>query len=153
MTNAYHKLIKDLWNRNNNNKAICPKEFKEVLNKVNPLFGGLAENDSKDLVNFLIERFHQELKVVKTNSNNNNNNNNIRILNQANERLMLDSFIKEFEKDFISIISNLFYGMMEIKSQCQGSQVIQYNFQVCSFLEFPLLQVNQYFFIKRKGHY
>ena len=67
--------------------------------------------------------------------------------------LMLDSFIKEFEKDFISIISNLFYGMMEIKSQCQGSQIIKYNFQVCSFLEFPLLQVNQYFFIKRKGHY
>ena len=33
---------------------------------------------------------------------------------------------------------------MEIKFQCQECQIIKYNFQVYSFLEFPLQQVNQF---------
>ena len=45
-----------------------------------------------------------------------------------------------------SIISNLFYGMIETKSKCMKCQNIKYNFQVYSFLEFPLEQVNKYCF-------
>jgi len=142
MANAYYKLLLNLWDINKNNKSYSPYEFKEVLSKENPLFAGIAANDSKDLINFLIERFHQELNEVKT--NNNINNNNINIQDQTNEQLMLNSFIKEFKEKFNSPISSLFYGMMETKSQCQGCQIIKYNFQVYSFLEFPLQQVNQF---------
>ena len=35
---------------------------------------------------------------------------------------------------------------METKSQCHGCQTIKYNFQIYSFLEFPLQQVNQFCF-------
>ena len=37
---------------------------------------------------------------------------------------------------------------METKSKCQGCNNIKYNFQVYSFLEFPLEQVNKYCFNK-----
>ena len=57
---------------------------------------------------------------------------------------MLNSFLQEFKEKFNSPISNLFYGMMETKSQCQLCSIIKYNFQVYSFLEFPLQQVNQF---------
>ena len=144
MTNVYHKLLLNLWDIKKNNKSYSPYEFKEVLSKENPLFAGIAANDSKDLINFLIERFHQELNEVKV--INNSNNNNINIQDQTNEQLMLNSFIKEFQEKYNSPISSLFYGMMETKSQCQGCQIIKYNFQVYSFLEFPLQQVNQFCF-------
>ena len=143
MANAYHKLLLNLWNRKNNNKPFSPYEFKEVLSKENPLFAGIAANDSKDLINFLIERFHQELNEVKTN---NSTNNNITAQDQTNEQFMLNSFQKEFREKFNSPISNLFYGMIETKSQCQRCGVIKYNFQVYSFLEFPLQQVNQFYY-------
>ena len=39
---------------------------------------------------------------------------------------------------------------METKSQCHGCNIIKFNFQVYSFLEFPLQQVNQYFFNNNK---
>ena len=149
MANEYYEVLKNLWNRDNNKNAYSPNSFKDVLSKENPLFAGIAANDSKDLINFLLERFHQELNVV-SNLNNINNDTNINQPDQTNEQLMLKLFLDEFKEKFNSIISTLFYGILETKSQCQGCNVIKFNFQVYSFLEFPLEQVNQYFFNKGK---
>ena len=143
MTNEYYKVITNLWKKENNNIPYSPYSFKDVLSKENPLFAGIAANDSKDLINFLLERFHQELNVIKPNINNMNNNS---IIDQTNENLMLKLFLEEFTEKFNSPISNLFYGIVETKSQCLGCNVIKFNFQVYSFLEFPLQQVNQYFY-------
>ena len=145
MANEYYEVIKNLWNKNNNNKPYSPYSFKETLSKENPLFAGIQANDSKDLINFLIERFHQELNIVKQQNNINNNAN---MQDQTNENLMLKLFLEEFKENFNSPISSLIYGILETKSQCQGCNIIKFNFQVYSFLEFPLQQVNQYFFNK-----
>jgi len=59
---------------------------------------------------------------------------------------MLELFNNEFKEKYNSIISHLFYGILEIKSQCQGCKCIKYNFQIFSFIEFPLEKVNQYCF-------
>ena len=142
MVNEYYDLLLNLWNREKNNSAYSPNSFKEVLSKENPLFAGIAANDSKDLINFLIERFHQELNEVKPNKTNNNNI--INVQDQTNEQYMLNIFLEEFKEKYNSAISNMFYGLMETKSQCLGCNVLKYNFQVYSFLEFPLQQVNQY---------
>ena len=149
MANEYYEVLKNLWSKEDNEKAYSPNSFKDVLSKENPLFAGIAANDSKDLINFLLERFHQELNVVN-NINNINNDSNINQPDQTNEQLMLKLFLDEFKEKFNSIISTLFYGILETKSQCQGCNVIKFNFQVYSFLEFPLEQVNQYFFNKGK---
>ena len=144
MANEYYKVLKNLWDVDSVQKSYSPTSFKEVLSQENPLFAGIAANDSKDLINFLIERLHQELNNI--NINNINNNIIIQQEVQTNELLMLKLFIEEFNQKFNSPISNLFYGILETKSQCQGCKIIKYNFQVYSFLEFPLQQVNQYYF-------
>ena len=149
MANEYYEVIKNLWDINNKNKSYSPNSFKDVLGKENPLFAGIAANDSKDLINFLLERLHQELNFSK-NINNINNDANLVQLDQTNEQVMLKLFLDEFKEKFDSIISNLFYGIIETKSQCQGCNIIKYNFQVSSLIEFPLQQVNQYFFNKGK---
>ena len=147
MANEYYEVIRNLWDADSKNKAYSPNSFKEVLSKENPLFAGVAANDSKDLINFLLERFHQELNVINANINiNNNNNNDFNQPDQTNEFAMLKDFLEEYAQKFNSPISNLFYGILETKSQCVGCNVIKYNFQVYSFLEFPLQQVNQYYF-------
>ena len=61
ISNEYYKLLTNLWYRKINNKSYSPNSFKEVLNKENPLFSGIQVNNSKYLLNFLLERFHQEL--------------------------------------------------------------------------------------------
>ena len=52
MSNEYYKVIKNLWNRQNNNKSYSPDSFKNILSQENELFAGIAANDSKDLINF-----------------------------------------------------------------------------------------------------
>ena len=144
MANEYYKLMLNLWNKEKNNSPYSPYSFKEALSKENPLFAGIAANDSKDLINFLLERFHVELNNI--NKNNENINYTITQQDQLNEQKMLNLFLKEFKEKFNSPISNLFYGIMETKSQCHGCNIIKFNFQVYSFLEFPLQQVNQFCF-------
>jgi len=148
MSKAYYNVIKDLWNRDNNNKSISPYEFKEILSQENPLFAGIAANDSKDLINFLIERFHNELNIIKNENSmqKNNSNYNISKNDQLNEQKMLNIFINDYKNKYNSIISDLFYGLLETKSQCTNCQYIKYNFQIYSFIEFPLEKVNQYCF-------
>ena len=64
MANEYFEVLKNLWNIENNNKSYSPNSFKDILSKENPLFAGIQANDSKDLINFLLERFHQELNLA-----------------------------------------------------------------------------------------
>ena len=149
MSNAYYNVIKDLWNRENHKKSISPNEFKEKLSQENPLFAGIAANDSKDLINFLIERFHNELNIIKNEKelqNINYNNSISQNENQLNEQKMLNIFMNEYKIKYNSIISKSFYGILETKSQCQICKNIKYNFQIYSFIEFPLERVNQYCF-------
>ena len=144
MANEYYKVLQNIWNFKNNKISYSPNSFKIVLSRENPLFAGVTANDSKDLINFLLERFHQELNNV--NENNINNNKIFNSQEQINESYMLSCFLEEFKNNYNSPISNIFYGILETKSQCIGCQTIKYNFQIYSFLEFPLQQVNQYCF-------
>ena len=145
MSNEFFKVIDNLWRFENNNKSYSPYDFKETLSQENPLFAGIAANDSKDLINFLLERLHTELNVIK-NDIVFNENYVIAPNDQLNEQTMLNLFTKEFAFKYNSIISNLFYGLLETKSQCQGCKNIKFNFQIYSFIEFPLERVNLYCF-------
>ena len=142
MSNAFCDVILNLWNKNNNGKSYAPHNFKNVLSELNPLFAGIAANDSKDLISFLLERFHQELNIIDTK---NINDNMISNADQLNENKMFNIFSTDMMARYKSIISDLFYGILETKTQCTNCKRIKYNFQVYSFLEFPLEQINIYF--------
>ena len=142
MSNAFCEVILNLWNKNNNGKSYAPHNFKNVLSELNPLFAGIAANDSKDLISFLLERFHQETNIIDTK---NINDNMISNADQLNENKMFNIFSTDMMARYKSIISDLFYGILETKTQCTNCKRIKYNFQVYSFLEFPLEQINIYF--------
>ena len=58
LSNEYYTVVKNLWDRKNNGKAFPPDSFKNTLSQMNPLFAGIAANDSKDLINFILETLH-----------------------------------------------------------------------------------------------
>jgi len=145
ISNEYYKVVKKLLEESNINKSYSPDSFKIILSQENTLFAGVTANDSKDLINFLLERLHNELNIVDKNTTKKNN----YVLTQEDqlyEDRIFNVFLNEFKEKYNSIISNLFYGVLETKSQCQGCGKIKFNFQVYSFVEFPLEQVNIYCF-------
>ena len=148
LANKYNEVIINLWNKENNNKSYKPNSFKEVLSKLNPLFEGVNLIESKDLIKFLLDELHEELNVI-TNIYNINNDNEVD-LDQTNESLVLKLFIDEFKQKFNSPISDLFFGIIELKSKCLSCNIITFNFKVYSLLDFPLEKVNKYFVNKGK---
>ncbi len=149
ISNEYHILLKNLWDENNiKNKPYSPYRFKYTISEENPLFKGVKANDSRDLINFLLERIHQELNEKK-NNNSKNDMDDFNICKNpklaVNKDIIFKIFFNNFEKNYNSIISNLFYGVNEIKTKCKKCQLVKYSYEIFFFLEFPLEQINLYF--------
>ena len=119
-----------------------PRDFKNTISRMNPLFQGVAANDAKDLVNFLIMTLHQELnkappeQIVETGGN--------IFQEQTNKMVMFNKFIDNFKKTNQSIISDLFYALNCNFTQCSNCGTMSYNFQIYFFLIFPLEEVRKF---------
>ena len=70
LSNEFYNVMKNLWNKKRKGTAYAPKEFKETISQMNSLFEGVQANDSKDLINFLLEQMHEELNNKSKNNNN-----------------------------------------------------------------------------------
>ena len=146
LTYSFKLLIEKLWPNDYedpyfNEKNFAPKEFKEKISKLNPLFEGIAANDAKDLVNFIIKTLHKELNIKPINSKENENSMH---LDQTNKEIMLRNFMKDFTLNNRSIISDLFYAMNYSETQCTNCNVQIYNYQIYFFLVFHLEEVRKY---------
>ena len=144
LTSSFKLLIEELWPNNYNEsyskKYYSPKEFKNKISEMNPLFKGIAPNNAKDLVNFIITTLHQELNKAKKIDNNNNNAN----LDQRNQQIMFNNFVQNFSRENQSIISDLFYGINCNITQCSNCNSNIYNYLIYFSLVFPLEEVRKF---------
>ena len=140
LSNEYYTVVKNLWDRKNNGRTFSPDSFKNTLSQMNPLFAGIAANDSKDLINFILETLHNELNKPTGKINNYM----LTPDDQKNEQRMFNLFSEEMKSNFKSPISDLFYGVLETRTNCLNCKGIKYNFQIYSYIEFPLQQVYNY---------
>jgi ubiquitin C-terminal hydrolase len=120
-----------------------PNDFKNTISWKNPLFKGINANDSKDLINFMLEEMNQELCHLNHKLNDNNPRNNIQI-NQIDKYSMLNMFKFDFSKNNNSIIAKNFFFITETKTICSICNIAKYNYQVLYLLEFPLELVYNY---------
>ena len=101
MSKEYYTVIQNLWDIKKHGKSYAPYSFKEVLSQLNPLFAGIAANDSKDLINFLLEKLHEELNLG---SNKNFNSKLISHADQKDETKMLGIFLKDMQERYYLFI-------------------------------------------------
>jgi len=142
LSSSFKLLVDNLWPEDNNYKSsFSPYEFKDKISKMNSLFEGIAANDAKDLVNFIILTLHQELN--KKAKNNNDTNNDV-FIDQTNQNMIFNYFVKDFMDNNQSIISDLFYSMNCTISQCHNCYTRIYNYQTYFFLCFPLEEIRKY---------
>ena len=159
LTESFKELIENIWpteakyiskkynNKNSNNKYFIPTKFKEKISIMNSLFQGVQANDSKDLVNFIIMRLHEELNEG-TKYNNNNY-----IPSQENEMDSFNYFQNAFFTENKSIISDLFYGILGTKYECNRCHIRKYNYQSAFFYVFPLEEIRKHKIEKQKNIY
>ena len=141
----YLKVILNLWNKKNKTKQYAPDDFKKKIGEKNPLFSGIAANDSKDLVLFILETLHKEFnKSIVINNNNEQNEFNGQISDQTNEKEEYIKFKTDYYNQNDSIISKLFYGEQESFSFCYNCGKTIFSFNIFNILIFPLEKVRQY---------
>ena len=136
-TNLLYKL------KNSKEKYISPKLFKDVVGQLNPLFAGNQASDAKDLVFFIIERLHQELKHPVTNLNKQPINfMQLEIISQ-DENMALQNFINDFIQKNKSIICDTFYGIIKTVMLCDGCKIKKYSYQTFNMINFVLKKVKE----------
>jgi len=139
LTYSYIEVLNSLW-LNNNINYYSLKNFKDIINKISPLFEKKQVNYSKALVLFILETMHNELNKP----NKNNQTNLIGILNQFDLETTFHIFKNYFYKNYNSIISNLFYGIYNSKMTCLNCNKTEYNLQSFNILIFPFEEVRKY---------
>ena len=144
---AFGELLDNLYfpHENNNYKvSYAPKNFKEIVGNLNPLFKGIQANDSKDLMNFIIEKMHFELNPLGEKDLEIKDNGNNFINDQTNELLTFNNFKKEFTNNYHSFLSEYLYALQKTVTVCCYCNTTLYNFQTYNFLIFPLLDVKNF---------
>ena len=116
-----------------NAQAICfaPYRFKEIIGELNPLFNGYAANDAKDLLQFILERMHQELKMAVQPFME-------YYCNQTQENLAFQYFSDSYISQNQSPLLKFLYGITKIQTECLKCHTVKYNFQCYNLLYFPL---------------
>ena len=109
-----------------------PSEFKSKIGKYNLQFSLNEANDSKDLIIYLLQTFHEELnylgdKIYKGVSDS-------RI--QLNRVTSFYQFLTSYNTTNFSIASKLFFGTYENKIKCKGCKNIFYSYQKFEFISF-----------------
>ncbi|EGR28359.1 ubiquitin carboxyl-terminal hydrolase family protein, putative [Ichthyophthirius multifiliis] len=62
LVNAYSELIKNMWNGQN---TTSPFNLKKILSKFAPQFLGYSQQDSQELLSYLIDGLHEDLNKIK----------------------------------------------------------------------------------------
>ena len=146
---SYADVLYNLFFPKDNQTYYSPNDFREIVALIGPLFEEHKANDSKDIFQFLIEKIHEELNVL--NESNINYNEDI-IVNQMDELAVFNNFELVCQKNYHSCISKYFYGKHKTITKCLNCQCSIFNYQVYSFLIFPLLDVKKYKFSYYQNH-
>ena len=138
---SFKTLIDNLWPEDTSKKETyyAPYEFKEKISKMNPLFKGIAANDSKDLINFIVMTLHEELNLLNDNASSSSG-----IIDQTNKQAVFQEFTQDFFQRYNSLASELFYGINYNVTQCTECKTLLYNYQIYFFIIFPLEEVRKF---------
>ena len=138
LTIEFYKVINHLWKKTYHGKNYyAPRDFKDKISEMNPLFKGIAANDSKDLIIFLYETIHNEINNPNPYFQNNNNFNNF----QNNELLM---FRQNYYSKNSSFLINTFYFEQQSLLHCFNCGFDKFSYNITNIIIFPLEKVREY---------
>ena len=136
---AYFNLVQEVYTRNIQystnyylNGSYAPSEFKETLGKYNSQFRFYEANDSKDLILYLLQTFHDELNYFGDQPFP------VNLLRpyQENRAETFNYFMNTYNIQNFSIVSKLFYGTYENIIKCSNCNKMFYSYQKFEFISF-----------------
>ena len=136
LTLDFYEVINNLWKDSYKGKSYyTPRNFKDRISQMNPLFQGIAANDSKDLIIFLYETMHSEI------NNPDYQNNHAQNVYNNNE---LRTFRNNYYSKNSSIFSKTFYFEQQSELKCLSCGFNKLSYTIYNIIIFPLEKVREY---------
>ena len=132
LTKEFYKLVNSLWKKPKKKNYYTPTDFKNCISKMNPLFKGIAANDSKDLIIFIYETIHAEINTQK-------------IYNKDisdNQELAL--FRNDYYSKNCSFLIDIFYFEQQSELTCLNCNFTKISYNIANIIIFPLEKVREY---------
>jgi len=142
LTKEFYRLINSLWKDSYKGRNyFTPTDFKNTISEMNPLFQGIAANDSKDLIIFIYETIHNEINKPENYNENNNYHN--------------DQTLRLFRKDYysknMSFLIKTFYFEQQSEIKCMRCNRSKISYNISNIIIFPLEKVREYMVKKNNG--
>ena len=134
---ALAEVLKNLWGILHH-KEYAPENFKKIISELNPIFQGIAANDPKDLVLFIIQRIHTELNKPNPNIKTNDGNYQDAFWEEYN------SFMDFYKRQNNSIITDEFHFYTNNMTTCCYCNKTIHNVQTNNIIFFPLEEVRKF---------
>ena len=135
LTLDFYKVVNNLWKESyRGKKYYTPTDFKNRISIMNPLFKGIAANDSKDLILFIYETMHNEINKIGQYIPNNNYN--------YNSELQI--FRNNYYSKNSSFLIKTFYFEQQSDLKCLYCQFSKSSYNITNMLIFPLEKIREY---------
>ena len=144
------QLFYHLWT-DKPNSYYNPKAFKNIIEEIDHSFEDFKSIDIKYFVQFILKRIHGELNTIDNSFVYDNIYRSQQEINEYNLYQVSQEHFYNFKEYNRSIISDIFYGNIQIESECQKCKMknltgenipyIKYNYQIYFFLDFSLEEV------------
>ncbi|GBE86464.1 cysteine proteinase [Sparassis crispa] len=133
---AYGALLRRIWTPTSSNTSYSPREFKQALQRFAPQFSGYQQQDSQELVAFLLDGLHEDLnRVLKkpyVEKPDWEGGGNLELVRLANESW--DGYMKRND----SVIVDLFQGQYQSTLVCPECDKVSITFDPFMYLTLPL---------------
>lgn len=127
----YGKLIVNMWC--GHNSSISPTYVKSVISRFAPQFSGYNQNDSQELISFLLDGLHEDLNKVKKKPY---------IEDPPGDGKSDLEYSKECWDDYLlrnrSIIVDLFQGQLKVTLHCLNCGYTAIKFDPFMYLSLPI---------------
>jgi len=134
IADEYGALLKEMWS--NKFRIVAPKKFKQVLGEFAPRFGGYQQQDSSELLSFLLDGLHEDLNQVKVKPPTSAVESNDRT-DEVVSKEAWDTYLKRNR----SIVVDWLQGQLKSKLVCPVCGKISITFDPFMFLSAPLPMV------------
>jgi ubiquitin C-terminal hydrolase len=141
---AFYNLIKEIWL--NNNEVVIPWEFKQIFVSFAKQFAAGEQQDSHEMLTFLLYKVHEDLNRVSDKSQ-------VAVREKAineSEEETLNRIWYNFNQRENSIITDLFFGLMKSTLKCPDCKHVSINYDLYSSLSLAIPEYSNFSKVKFK---
>ncbi|KAJ6235139.1 ubiquitin carboxyl-terminal hydrolase 11 [Anaeramoeba flamelloides] len=132
LAKAFAELEQNYWTTRSS--SISPRNLKFVIGRFASQFMGFSQQDSHELLSFLLDGLHEDLNRIKKKPY-------IQDIDGKNckdlPKLARDSW-KNYKKRNDSFIVDHFQGLLRNRLECPKCKTVSYKFDPCRYLSVPL---------------